>query len=234
MNRYTYRRPAGFTLIELLISVVLMVILVGVVVVVFVNTSEVMTASEAKMEVYQNARAVFEIMARDMAGIQVSTFRGMGIRQPTVYSTVYSNTSGEYFVGFFTIGSWRQPSGAGSGTAEIEYRLRSTGSAGLGLVNIERALTYTNSVGTLVTTTNLLGQYVNNTGGALRFRIEYYNKDPAFPPVNRFIEPPTTLRFFQTSATVPSAIRISMDLRDRRTKVVRSFSRVIWIATGGN
>lgn len=225
MNR-RFSHTAGFTLIELLISVVLMVMLVGIVVMVFSHASEVMSTSEAKMEVYQNARAAFELMARDLSGVQVSASQQLSMKTPVETATIT-----EYFLNFTTIASWREGGTAHSGTANIRYRLAPVGATGL--VNLERRLTPMTGGVAGTAQPNLLAQYVHNTG-QLRFNIEFYN-----PTSNAFERPDATgsnscFDNTTTARRVPPAIRVSMDLRDRRGKVVRTFSRVIWIATGGN
>ncbi len=62
------RREGGFTLIELLISIALMVILLGAVTMIFINTTETVATQDARMTVYQNARYALDIMENDLFG----------------------------------------------------------------------------------------------------------------------------------------------------------------------
>ena len=58
----------GFTLIELLISIVLMMILVYAMMTIFVQTTDVVAVTDARMTVFTNARYAMDIMQRDLAG----------------------------------------------------------------------------------------------------------------------------------------------------------------------
>jgi hypothetical protein len=57
----------GFTLVELLVSIALMLILTGTVVYIFINAQNIYIATDAKVQVYQNARYTLDFMERDIA-----------------------------------------------------------------------------------------------------------------------------------------------------------------------
>lgn len=59
-------RVGGFTLIELLISIVLMIILLSAVTMVFVHTTETVTISQARSQVYTEARRAADLLEEDL------------------------------------------------------------------------------------------------------------------------------------------------------------------------
>jgi len=56
----------GFTLIELLISIVLMIILLSAVTMVFIKTTDTVTISQARSQVYANARLAADLLEEDL------------------------------------------------------------------------------------------------------------------------------------------------------------------------
>jgi prepilin-type N-terminal cleavage/methylation domain-containing protein len=56
----------GFTLIELLISIVLMIILLSAVTMVFIHTTETVTVSQARSQVYTEARRAADMLEEDL------------------------------------------------------------------------------------------------------------------------------------------------------------------------
>ena len=60
------KNRAGFTLIELLIAIVLMIILLSAVTMVFVHTTETVTISQARSQVYANARLAADLLEEDL------------------------------------------------------------------------------------------------------------------------------------------------------------------------
>ena len=63
MNR---RQIEGFTLIELLISIVLMIILLSAVTMVFIHTTDTVTISQARSQVYTEARRSADLLEEDL------------------------------------------------------------------------------------------------------------------------------------------------------------------------
>jgi hypothetical protein len=59
-------RVEGFTLIELLISIVLMIILLSAVTMVFIRTTETVTISQARSQVYTEARRAADLLEEDL------------------------------------------------------------------------------------------------------------------------------------------------------------------------
>jgi prepilin-type N-terminal cleavage/methylation domain len=66
---------SAFTLIELLISVSLATILILVTAMIFKQASSAFSESDARNEVYQNVRAAFDIIKRDISGATLNTNR---------------------------------------------------------------------------------------------------------------------------------------------------------------
>ena len=217
MLRLHKSRQQAFTLIELLISVVLMMILVGAVVMVFMHSSEVVTLAEAKTEVYQNARVIFDTIGRDLASIQANN-------TPTLY--LYSASLGTYFLGCETLTSW----GTDSGVATVEYELVTVVNANSNVINLQRNLKPGGVSTGNAFVSSILGQYVYSPSSSPRLQIEFYNNGGDSDPTTGSFTGVTTNNF--NNANMPSAVRVTMDLTDRRAKVIRTFSRVFWIPCG--
>lgn len=63
----------GFTLIELLVAMALMTILTGSVVFIFIESQEIFTTVDARVQVYQYVRYAFDQMERDLANVVKSS-----------------------------------------------------------------------------------------------------------------------------------------------------------------
>ena len=63
----TLRRKRGFTIIELLVASVILVILFGSITAVFLAANRSWTQTEARLQIYQNARNVLNQMSREIA-----------------------------------------------------------------------------------------------------------------------------------------------------------------------
>src|SRR3972149_8372622 len=61
-------RRNGFTLIELLIAIILMVILLSAVTMIFMNTTQTVTRSQARTQVYTQARYAMDPFENDLLG----------------------------------------------------------------------------------------------------------------------------------------------------------------------
>ena len=68
-----HRRGKGFTLIELLVAMALMTILTGSVVFIFIESQEIFTTVDARVQVYQYVRYAFDQMERDLANVVKSS-----------------------------------------------------------------------------------------------------------------------------------------------------------------
>lgn len=64
----TRKHRRGFTLIELMVAVSLMVILISGVVYIFFHSTQMFSMAEGLMKIFQNARAAFGIMGREISG----------------------------------------------------------------------------------------------------------------------------------------------------------------------
>ena len=206
----------GFTLVELLVSVVLMLILVGAVVEVFRHTSNAVSQAESTMEVYQNARAIFELISRDLASVQVGNGQNLILRQ------VANNID---FLEFHTITSWLRNGIEESGLARIAYRAQRKNNRW----TLYRLVTPQGDPGPLGM--DVLGQYLATDGGGNpSIRVEYFDTG-----VSRFKAPDASHpNFTFDENNLPSALRISMLVTDRHGRITRPFSRVISVATGVN
>lgn len=66
--RHRKKNSAGFTLIEMLVAMALMLMLSGMLFQVFTSAREVSRKSDACIEIYQNARCMFDFLERDLSG----------------------------------------------------------------------------------------------------------------------------------------------------------------------
>ena len=62
------RNSGGFSIIELIVAIALMLMITGILFQAFNNANQVGRKTAGWMEVYQNARALFDFMERDLAG----------------------------------------------------------------------------------------------------------------------------------------------------------------------
>lgn len=226
----------GFTLIELLVSVTLMLMLIGVVVSVFMQSSRVFTTAEAKMNIYQNARAAFGIMAREMASIDNSgdDFKIQG----------YSSES-ESILEFMTTTSWMNGTTRESGSAFVRYFIKKHSKRDLW--RLTRVVE--NPKGTEVAN-SLLCEYIQykyqappndhlkDTSNTPNISLNYFYYDTSETGKWKNSAVTAAKVFVHSSATeadkTPVAVRLTMSLTDAQNRVTRTVSRVIWIATAGN
>lgn len=217
MQKYS-KQSRGFTLVELLVAVALMVILVGAVVMVFTQSSQVISVSEAQMEVYQNARAAMEIIARDLASVQVNT---------DCHFVINSDPTSNPIMSFTTISSWEDTAGnRESGTVRVEYRLvQVTNNA----FNMMRRLVEPPDSSSTQIVDSLLAQYIyRDAATTLHFTVENFTYSGSNFTVNSGDVD------VSDTANLPPAVRITVDICDRHLRTVRTFSRTMWIATGGS
>lgn len=66
MNQLRTRRQSGFTLLELLVAIALMVFLMGLIVQIFLTSTQVFNRAKAKTEIYQNARYAMDRMGKEI------------------------------------------------------------------------------------------------------------------------------------------------------------------------
>ncbi len=224
------QKQNGFTLVELLVSVALMLILVGAVIMIFKDSSEVFSVSDAKMAVYQNARAAFELMARELTSADNSGNPG------TMFVLCHKPKAlnSQDLFQFRTTTSWVD-GGRKSGTAIVTYSLEY--STDTTLWNLVRKV----NVGGK-TLTNVLAQYIPVDTRSVR--IGYFKYDTG---VNNWVymasDQPnksdaevvagTKSTFSAQSPTygpnLPDAIRLTITFTDRQRRVYRTISRTIWL-----
>jgi type II secretion system protein J len=70
---FNIQSKAAFTLIELIIAIALASILILVTAMIFKQASNAFSQSDARSEVYQNVRAAFDIIKRDISGATLNT-----------------------------------------------------------------------------------------------------------------------------------------------------------------
>ncbi len=223
------KSKAGFTLIELMISVALMLVLVSAVVMVFSHTSTVFSISEAKMSVYQNARAALDIMAKELTSSDNTPLTGYTGGAYDGFNVAYGGTvaAGGRFQ-FKTNTFWISGSSRQNGMAVVDYSLQMV--PGYNVYNIMRRVRRINISGTTTTlvdvSNDILAQYVANDPNC--FQIDCFEYDAAGSQWRQY---PTTA-YPQTQPgdnKLPGAVRITIKFTDRERRILRSLSRTIWI-----
>lgn len=218
----------GFTLIELMISVVLMLILVGAVVMVFRDTSNVFTMAEAKMSVYQNARAALELMSRELTSADNTEITLWGIDTKLTINNPGVGASFPFVhLRFKTNTSWISGTTRQNGMAFVEYYSEAaSGLVGSDLWNLKRRVrswdTGTNAL--TQRSDDILAQYIAKDSDREGLRIDYFNYSGGTwtvgLPVSAFAFPYNSL---------PGAIRITMVVTDKEKRVQHTVSRTVWL-----
>lgn len=107
----------GFTLIELMVSIALMLLLIGIVMSIFNNSSTTVTMAEAKVEIFQNARTTFEAMAQEIADAT----------EICIYNLTTENIDSNSFyrpsLTIKTIAHWIENNRQRSGEAVVQYTI---------------------------------------------------------------------------------------------------------------
>jgi prepilin-type N-terminal cleavage/methylation domain-containing protein len=223
------KTKTGFTLIELMVSVALMLVLVGAVVMVFNHTSTVFNVSEAKMSIYQNARAALELMARELTSadnIALSNYSGGGGTPVYAGFDVSNNDIFQFKTNTFWItGSTRE-----NGMAVVEYYLEAvSGNNNIrNLMRRVRRIDITASNTTLVEVSKgILGQYIPNVPNA--FELVCFEYDSG---TNQWEQYPSASAPTKTKPDIgklPGAVRITIKFTDRESRIIRTLSRTVWI-----
>ena len=71
--QYSIVNRSAFTLVELIVAIALASILILVTAMIFKQASNAFSQSDARNEVYQNVRAAFDIIKRDISGSTLNT-----------------------------------------------------------------------------------------------------------------------------------------------------------------
>ena len=206
-----------------MISVVLMLVLVTSVVMVFTHSSEVFSISESKMEVYQNARAAFELITRELTSADnatglsgYTTFTGFSFANP---GSVGTNLT---IFQFKTNTSWSGTSGRESGTAVVEYYLKRMIKYPK-LWELKRKVIPAGTSSAVVD--NILAQYLPYSTSSIKIGyFEYVGSNWVYrEPANHSIN---------VGNPLPSAIRITINFTDKLQRVTRTLSKTVWIPKG--
>lgn len=242
MNNKNFR---GFTLIELMISLSLMIIIVGALVVIFNGVTGMMTTTEHRMFIFQNARAGLNNLAKDLKNTQDSTDHTFTIINPQ------DSTSPHLLMKFLSTTSFMNSSSDNvvpeviTSEARILYYLEEKNerwtlkrhivdaiakdSSGISVadpdpVNVSYEHTLANDI---------VCQFIaeEDFGGTIRpsFQIDYFffNSDNGNINVVRPTRVAFTNEVNDPLTKFPFAIRLNVDITDDRGRLTRTFSRVI-------
>lgn len=211
-------RHPGFTLIELMVSVALMLILVGAVIMIFKDSSEVFSMSDAKMSVYQNGRVALDLMARELTSADNNR---VGTTEfPLVIRNPIAGNNQE-ILRFRTTTSWVDTNGTRqSGTATVRYFLQTDN----GMWTLMREI---NDAGTL--STDIVAQYIPYNVNAVRMAaFEYDVPSRTWTYIQPAAGSSETYNY-NTIPRLPDAIRITLEFTDHQQRVVRTMTRTVWL-----
>jgi prepilin-type N-terminal cleavage/methylation domain-containing protein len=218
------KKNNGFTLIELMVAVGLMVLLLGIVFNIFTSASEVMTRTEATMEMFQNARVIFDIMSQDLTNARAITF-------PKINESNHepSITDDSAILTLTTTTSWIENNAQTIGSATVTYSLKKAKDfASEKLYYLQRKIKKTTNSSVAIST-DIIGEYLVKTGAtvAAHNNIPFYVE--AFTYNSSKWDSKTEI---SDSSDVPPAVRITMTLADEFLRNRQTFSRVFWIPQG--
>lgn len=229
-------KKTGFTLIELLVAVALMLILTVAVVTIFTQASTVFIVSEAQMNLFQNARIALDFMAKELASAR-NDDRDFKITNP---STSNLNDDPLVLLEFDTVTSWQQNDENSTSheqeLARVVYAVKKVGNTNRW--NLTRQVFEIKNAGdkaTLQTNLEIIAQFVRaNTPTSLpNIRIDFIR----FESDNWVKKDLDTITFTEDSddTKMPHAVRITMELvPEKQKELVRTMSRIFWIAGASN
>lgn len=226
------KKNNGFTLIELMVSVGLMVLLLGIVFNIFTSTSEVVTRTEATMEMFQNARVIFDIMSQDFTNA----------REIAVFDNMTTLSDSKNILTLITTTSWidKNTNKQTIGSAEVTYSLKKTREfASKKLYYLQRKIKDVDEENA----PNVIGEYLvapdatdNNRNIPFYVEAYKYNSLSTYPETNSKWKNEGTLDKENENGNekykIPPAVRVTMTLADEFLRNRQTFSRVFWIPQG--
>jgi len=201
VNRKSSNRQnrSAFTLIELIVAIALASILILVTAMIFKQASSAFSQSDARSEVYQNVRAAFDTIKRDVSGATLNTnrewFNGDLNAIEFLSSTSNNNDQPIALIRYFLSGTTLYKS-ENTDTAFLNANISSFGTA---------------------TTTGILGLNVSS----LQFR--YYDKDAVVNWGDTWDCPGTNTSF------LPDAVEVEMTVSDTLNRYTGTATNIISI-----
>lgn len=224
------KKNNGFTLIELMVSVGLMVLLLGIVFNIFTSTSEVVTRTEATMEMFQNARVIFDIMSQDFTNA----------REITVFDNMTTLSDSKDILTLITTTSWIKTENNTQtqtiGSAEVTYSLKMTREfESKKLYYLQRKIKDVDEENA----PNVIGEYLvapdaTDNNRNIPFYIEAFIYKSSNDSSNDSSEWENKKEPEKENGKykIPPAVRVTMTLADEFLRNRQTFSRVFWIPQG--
>ncbi|BBM88136.1 PilW family protein [Candidatus Uabimicrobium amorphum] len=225
----------GFTLIELLVAVSLMLILMGAIVIIFSRSTQLFNLSEANMNIFQNARVAFDLMAKELA-----SSRGNLQINPT-----QATPAEQSLLSFRSVITFDGASGPETGLANISYRIipleGSDNQRWVLLRNfIVPAIDDPNlddpNIAPVVANARAVGNDVmcefiaaprNGAIPGISFDFASYFDDTSPGGNDRW-------DILTVNNGNVDAVRVRMDVTDSQSRVTHTVSRVFWVANANN
>lgn len=225
------RLQKGFTLIELLVAVSLMLILMGAIVIIFSRSTQLFNLSEANMNIFQNARVAFDLMAKELA-----SSRGNLQITPTT-----ATPAEQTLLSFRSVVTFDGNTGPETGVANISYRIIPLeGSDNQRWVLLRNFIVPAvddpdpdnPNVGNARATGNdVLCEFIaaprNGAVPGISFDFASYFDDTNVGGNDRW-------DILTVNNGNVDAVRIRMDVTDSQSRVTHTVSRVFWVANANN
>jgi len=235
-------KKRAFTLVELLVAVALSVIVVGATVSIFASTSNVLTASEERIAIFQNARAALQSISEDISNATTSESFILELKNPS------DSSNNQLLMKFATITSWLDSSSlvVVRGKARAYFYLEESNNRWrlkrhLVRDNIDNE---PNPIGDETFPETLSDDVmcefiVQDDAGVPSISVDYFfyhDPDPSDTDDTQVLEirSPTGANstVFDESASdlnLPLAVRLNIDITDEKQRAVRTLSRMFWL-----
>jgi prepilin-type N-terminal cleavage/methylation domain-containing protein len=224
------KKNNGFTLIELMVAVGLMVLLLGIVFNIFTSASEVMTRTEATMEMFQNARVIFDIMSQDLTNareVKLENIATLSKNNNITDNKAHDITDNKAILTLTTTTSWIENNAQTIGSATVTYSLKKAKDfASEKLYYLQRKIEKTTTSNAVISN-DIIGEYLVAPGTTatdyldIPFYIEAFTYNSTWSKSDTIAD-----------NTIPPAVRITMTLADEFLRNRQTFSRIFWIPQG--
>ena len=208
---------SAFTLIELIISVSLASILILVTAMIFKQASSAFSQSDARNEVYQNVRAAFDTVKRDISGVTLNTnyelFKSFDNIDASVYSANIKAKEGSDILVLLS----STPNNNNQPIALIIYYLKDDNI----LYKLEKTDTSTLNTGISSFNLKIETEYKELGLNVSTLQFRYYDKDAVVKWKNTWDS--TTKKY------LPDAVEVKMTVSDTLNRYTETSTNIISI-----
>ncbi|MBT6046545.1 MAG: prepilin-type N-terminal cleavage/methylation domain-containing protein [Candidatus Scalindua sp.] len=210
---------SAFTLIELIVAIALASILILVTAMIFKQASSAFSQSDARSEVYQNVRAAFDIIKRDISGATLNTryelFQAFNDVSAASYSTIGAKEGSD----ILTLLS-STPNLADKPVALITYYLKDDNI----LYKLEKTDTSTLNTGISIFNLKTETEYKKLGLNVSSLQFRYYDKDAVVKWVDTWETGTNTAYQY-----LPNAVEVEMTVSDTLNRYTGTSTTIISI-----